>query len=223
MPLPRHHRLAGHWAVDPPRTDSGLASPRGYFKDFQNEHGPWEMLLVSEREQKVPLLNFSLFMQKRRGISRICSAVPKMERTEESRQFTLYACSWISLAAQWQRIHLPSRRRGWDPWVRMIPWSRKWQPTPVFLLCPTDRRAWQTTVCGIIKSQTHISNWKTTTTLVLSGRFQVTIWWHPPPSFFFWQSHSWKFSVIPFPFFFFAIFPDTILPQSMRWLPASTV
>ena len=26
------------------------------------------------------------------------------------------------------------RRHGIDPWVRKIPWSRKWQPTPVFLL-----------------------------------------------------------------------------------------
>ena len=25
------------------------------------------------------------------------------------------------------------RRRGFDPWVRKIPWSRTWQPTPVFL------------------------------------------------------------------------------------------
>ena len=25
------------------------------------------------------------------------------------------------------------RRRGFDPWVRKIPWRRKWQPTPVFL------------------------------------------------------------------------------------------
>ena len=25
------------------------------------------------------------------------------------------------------------KRRGFDPWVRKIPWSRKWQPTPVFL------------------------------------------------------------------------------------------
>ena len=25
-------------------------------------------------------------------------------------------------------------RCGFDPWVREIPWSRKWQPTPVFLL-----------------------------------------------------------------------------------------
>ena len=26
-----------------------------------------------------------------------------------------------------------SRRRGFNPWVRKIPWRRKWQPTPVFL------------------------------------------------------------------------------------------
>ena len=25
-------------------------------------------------------------------------------------------------------------RRGFDPWVWKIPWRRKWQPTPVFLL-----------------------------------------------------------------------------------------
>jgi len=24
-------------------------------------------------------------------------------------------------------------RRGFDPWVRKIPWNRKWEPTPVFL------------------------------------------------------------------------------------------
>ena len=24
-------------------------------------------------------------------------------------------------------------RRRFDPWVRKIPWSRKWQPTPIFL------------------------------------------------------------------------------------------
>ena len=26
------------------------------------------------------------------------------------------------------------RKFGFDPWVRKIPWRRKWQPTPVFLL-----------------------------------------------------------------------------------------
>ena len=25
------------------------------------------------------------------------------------------------------------RRHGFDPWVRKIPWRRKWQPTPAFL------------------------------------------------------------------------------------------
>ena len=25
-------------------------------------------------------------------------------------------------------------RHGFDPWVRKIPWRRKWNPTPVFLL-----------------------------------------------------------------------------------------
>ena len=25
------------------------------------------------------------------------------------------------------------RRYGFGPWIRKIPWSRKWQPTPVFL------------------------------------------------------------------------------------------
>ena len=32
--------------------------------------------------------------------------------------------------------NLPARRhkrRGFHPWVRKIPWRRKWQPTPVFL------------------------------------------------------------------------------------------
>ena len=28
---------------------------------------------------------------------------------------------------------LQCRRRGFDPWVRKIPWRRAWQPTPVFL------------------------------------------------------------------------------------------
>ena len=29
--------------------------------------------------------------------------------------------------------HRGYRRRGFNPWVRKIPWRRKWQPTPVFL------------------------------------------------------------------------------------------
>ena len=33
-------------------------------------------------------------------------------------------------ACQYKR----QKRGGFDPWVRKIPWRRKWQPTPVFLL-----------------------------------------------------------------------------------------
>ena len=48
-----------------------------------------------------------------------------------------------------------------DPWVRMIPWSRKSQPTPVFL--PgifLDKKTWQVaTVQGLTKSRTWLGNW----------------------------------------------------------------
>ena len=38
---------------------------------------------------------------------------------------------------------------GFDPWVEKIPWSRKWQPTPVFLPGKfTDRGNWKAPVHG---------------------------------------------------------------------------
>ena len=42
------------------------------------------------------------------------------------------------------------KRRGFDPWVRKMPWSRKWQPTPVFFL---DRGGWWAAIRGVAKSQ----------------------------------------------------------------------
>ena len=51
------------------------------------------------------------------------------------------------------------RRRGLDPLIRKIPWKRKWQPTPVFLLEESmDRGAWQVTVHGVTKSWTPLSD-----------------------------------------------------------------
>ena len=38
-----------------------------------------------------------------------------------------------SLVVQMVKNLLQCRRLGFDPWVGMIPWRRKWQPTPVFL------------------------------------------------------------------------------------------
>ena len=33
-----------------------------------------------------------------------------------------------------KKIHLQCRSHSFEPWVGKIPWRRKWQPTPVFLL-----------------------------------------------------------------------------------------
>ena len=38
-----------------------------------------------------------------------------------------------SLVAQTVKRLPTMRRPGFDPWVRKIPWSRKWQLTPVFM------------------------------------------------------------------------------------------
>ena len=32
-----------------------------------------------------------------------------------------------------KKVHLQCRRSGFNPWDRKIPWSKEWQPTPVFL------------------------------------------------------------------------------------------
>ena len=48
--------------------------------------------------------------------------------------FSLPQChTWASLIAKWVEICLQCRRPRFDPWVRKTLWSRKWQPTPVFL------------------------------------------------------------------------------------------
>ena len=35
-------------------------------------------------------------------------------------------------------------RPAFDPWIRKIPWRRKWQPTPVFL--PGESHGWRSLV-----------------------------------------------------------------------------
>ena len=52
------------------------------------------------------------------------------------------------------------RRLGFNPWVRKIPWSRKWQPLQNSCLENfMDRGAWWATVHGVTKSQRWLSNW----------------------------------------------------------------
>ena len=45
-----------------------------------------------------------------------------------------YTMFWASLVAQTiMHVCLQRGRPGFDPWVRKIPWRRKWQPIPVVL------------------------------------------------------------------------------------------
>ena len=50
------------------------------------------------------------------------------------------------------KIGLQCRRSRFNPWVRKIPWRRKWQPSLVFLPGKSiDRGVWQATVHGVAK------------------------------------------------------------------------
>ena len=54
------------------------------------------------------------------------------------------------------------KRCSFDLWVRKIPWSRAWQPNPVFLPeNPMDRAAWQATVHRDAKNQTGLKQLST--------------------------------------------------------------
>ena len=51
------------------------------------------------------------------------------------------------------------RDMGSNPWVRKIPWSRKWQPTPVLLPGGSPgQRSLAAIVHGVTKSWTRLSD-----------------------------------------------------------------
>ena len=53
------------------------------------------------------------------------------------------------------------KRCGFYPWVRKIPWSREWQPTPVFLPGESHRGAWRATVQRVQQSWTWLNQLST--------------------------------------------------------------
>ena len=74
------------------------------------------------------------------GVSHHCHSThkrrAKVRRASEAFCFSLALLNEEvrgSQVAQWLRICLQNRRREFSSWVGEIPWSRKWQPTPVFL------------------------------------------------------------------------------------------
>ena len=63
-------------------------------------------------------------VEKERGNSAICKQWNTIQGTE---------CSWW-LSGKESTCQCRKRKRlGFDPWVRKIPWRRKWQPISVFL------------------------------------------------------------------------------------------
>ena len=65
-----------------------------------------------------------------------------------------------------------------NPWVKKFPWSRKWQPTPVFLpeklhgqRSLVGYSPWSHTVHGVTKSQTWLSKWANLLTYLQSPIF----------------------------------------------------
>ena len=58
-----------------------------------------------------------------------------------------------SLVAQLVKNLLQCRKPGFDPWVRKIPWRRKRQPNPVFLLGESHgQRGLAATVHGVVRA-----------------------------------------------------------------------
>ena len=76
--------------------------------------------------------------------------------------------SQVAQVVKNQPVSIGNKRRGSDPWVRKIPWRRKWQPTPVLL--PGESHGQGSLVGSSAwghKSQTQLSNYSTTTFLVV--------------------------------------------------------
>ena len=87
------------------------------------------------------------------------------------------------------------RRRGFDPWVRKIPWRRKWQLAPVFLPGESNGQRSLAAIHGsqrverglVIKQQQPICGSKITRGFCLLFRF-------------FMMSHRMKFQGTAFPY-----------------------
>ena len=87
--------------------------------------------------------NFGIFSSLSRPLNRILDSILDFPGSSDGKA-SVYQCG----------------RPGFDPWIRTIPWRRKWQPTPVLL--PRKSHGWrsllQTTVHGVTKSQTRLSD-----------------------------------------------------------------
>ena len=72
---------------------------------------------------------------------------------------------WLRVTTESACQRKRTGRCKFDPWVRKIPWRRKWQPTPVFLLGKSHGQrslAGYGVVHGATKCQTGLNDWACT-------------------------------------------------------------
>ena len=96
-------------------------------------HQPWTLRLDSSSQNSISINTKSLILCHHLGL-------PRWHNGKES------ACQ--------------CSRCGFHLWVRKIPWRRKWQPTPVFVLGKLHgQRSWRATVHSVTKSWTWLTDW----------------------------------------------------------------
>ena len=136
---------------------------------FLNHLFSWESMFMNYKVSSVSLFSFLAF---RKYYTRISFATLPWKWFDLFIRFP-YGDGFIgtriaqaigaSLVSQLVR-NLPTVQETWfNPWLRKIPWRRKWQPTPVSL--PGEARG-QRSLVGYSpwghKSRTWLSNWTTT-------------------------------------------------------------
>ena len=88
---------------------------------------------------------------------------------------------WSSLADSVSKESLQCRRPGFNPWVRKIPWRRKWQPTPVFL---PGKSSGQRSLVGYSPWCRRVRhNWATKLVLLMNSKPVLLLsehWWKEP-------------------------------------------
>ena len=90
-------------------------------------------------------------------------SVPIHEKTTVKEVHAFAHVYWTSGLPRWHSAEEPTgqcrrhRRGRFDPWVMMIPWRRKWQPTSVFLPGKFQGQTSLEDYSGATKSQTQLS------------------------------------------------------------------
>ena len=84
------------------------------------------------------------------------AAIHGVAESDSTKQLIWTELNWTDRLGG-KRICLQFRRPGFNLWIRMILWRRKWQPTQYSCQGnPMDRGAWWATVHGVGKSQTRL-------------------------------------------------------------------